>query len=247
MLSILIIIFGFLNSAEDYNFKYEPFFDSGKAPFLSRVFNLDYPDYKVSESKEYGKVYFSFSPYSPTKLSSSNYSYNDFFGDHPRYIISLGFERLIFNYFGDIGIKLQIGGFKASGYGYFKDEDLRSEESVTFYGFPIELLFVYTFKYFGSNQILVPYIEAGAGAFTFIEKQNLESSVYGKRYIYSYQLGFKFLLDWIDYKSSWKLDSNHGINNSYIFIAYKIINNFDTSNYMDFSSSYYQLGFVLDF
>ena len=247
MLSIFIILLQFVYSTEDYTFKYEPLLDAGEAPFLTRVFNLDYPDYKVSESKEYGKIYFSVSPYLPSNLSSSTYSYSDFFGSHNRFLISFGFEKLIFNYLGDAGIKFQIGFFMAKGNGYFKDENTRSEETVNFYGIPLELLFVYTFKYFGSNQIFVPYIELGVGAFTFIEKQSLESRVYGKRYIYSYLLGVKFLLDWIDYKSAWNLDSNHGINNSYLFLGYKFINSLDSEEDMDFTSSFFQLGFVLDY
>ena len=57
--------------------------------------------------------------------------------------------------------------------------------------------------------------------------------------------GLKILLDWIDYSSAWSLDLNHGINNTYLVINYRLIQNFSTST-MDFSGGMFMMGISFD-
>jgi len=247
-----LLIFLFLNlsfSLEKYETdpSYNVFFDAPEAPFLVRLFNINYPDYKVEESAESGKVYILIAGYKPSNLESSNYAYNDFFGYHNRLLFNFSFEKLIIDYFGDFGIKLEAGIFISNSYGFFKNETNRSNEKVSLQGFPLQLFVVYTLPKYSSNQILVPFFELGSGYFFFSEKQEFEKRKYGKRLILSYSIGLKILLDWIDYKSAWKLDSNYGINNSYLVFSYRVFNSIDSKKTMDFTSSCVFIGFGLDF
>lgn len=249
----LFFLFNLVFSFEEYDSKYTPIFDADKPPFLVRILDLDYPDYKPEESKESGKFYFTIAPLVFDKLcstvvSSSNPScYKGFFGSHNRYLFSFSYERNILDYFGDFGLKFSAGFFRARGYGFFEGENVKSQESIAFWGFPVDATLVYTFKYLGANQLLVPYVEAGAGIFFFMEAQDAEKTVYGKRTYALYGGGLKLLLDWIDYKSSAKLDLNHGINNSYFVFGYKFLSDIDSKTTMNFSTQYFFTGFILDF
>lgn len=246
MISLLLFL-NLIFSSEDYDSKYTPIFDAGKPPFLVRILDLEYPEYKPEVSPETGKFYFTIAPLTFDKLCSTNYCYKDFFGEHNRYLFSFSYERTVLAYFGDLGLKFNAGFFKANGYGFFENETVKSQESIAFWGFPVDASLVYTFKYLGSNQILVPYIEAGAGMLFFMEAQDAEKKVYGKRTYSTYGGGLKLLLDWIDYKSASKLDLNHGINDSYLVFGYKFLNDIDSKSTMDFSTQYFFTGFILDF
>jgi len=245
----LILFFNLIFAVEKYdiNHKYDVFFDAPNPPFLVRLLNIDYPDYKVEESPQIGKIYFLVAGYKPSNLSSTSYDYNDFFGSHKRLLFNFSFEKLLLDSFGSFGLKLEAGFFISNAYGFFKEETNRSREKVSLQGFPLQLFLVYTLPTYSSDQVLVPFLEIGGGYFLFSEKQEFEKRINGKRLIFSYSLGLKILLDWIDYKSAWKLDSNYGINNSYLVISYRVFNSIDSKDTMDFTSSCVFLGFGLDF
>jgi hypothetical protein len=216
----------------------EPLFDAGEPPFLVRAFGLNYPVYKPVASPENYRLYILTGPYSPVNLCSTGTCFNDFFGDSKRFFTNFELEFEVFKYaLGVFGIKTGTGLFIAQANGIFVGLNTRSgKDTVTFVVIPAEVLFVMTLS-FWEEQVLIPYVEGGIAYFGFFQTKNNSSTLSGGRGNYVVGGGMKFLLDWMDYRSAWKLDSVHGINDTYFVVSYRYVTALDKGRTMDFSGS----------
>jgi len=223
----------------------EEMFDAESTSFFARMFGLGNPTYEPVVSKEGYRFYFLVGPYSVSGLNSAAYTFTEFFGANKRLMFNFEFELELLTTLGTTGVKIGTGIFAAKANAVFEGTTIRARDTVTFYTLPVILTGVHTLRFY-NDQILVPYIEAGAGYFAFMQFQD-GNNPKGGRFNMVFGGGLKFLLDWIDFHSSWKLDYSHGINNSYLVFSYRRIQDLSGRATLDYTGSVIQGGFSLDF
>jgi len=152
---------------------------------------------------------------------------------------------------GHLGIKLGSGIFVASGNGLFAKTDpaRRSDdlplEKYTFFMFPNQLTAQYRFQY-SDTQLLVPYVEGGAGYFTFLEFRDSNASPrIGGALTTVAAGGLNILLDGLDRDAIRDLDSEYGINHIFLSLEARAIVGLNKS--YDFSSTIFNAGFMMQF
>ena len=152
---------------------------------------------------------------------------------------------------GHLGIKLGSGIFVASGNGVFQTTDpaRRSNdlplEKYTFLMFPNQLTAQYRFQY-NDTQLFVPYVEGGAGYFTFMEFRNDNASPrIGGALTTVAAGGLNILLDSLDRDAIRDLDIEYGINHVFLSLEARAIVGLN-KNY-DFSSTIFNAGFMMQF
>lgn len=153
---------------------------------------------------------------------------------------------------GHIGIKFGSGLFLAQGKGVFVKPDYANRrpddiptEQYTFFMFPNQLTAQYRFQY-SENQAIVPYVEGGAGYFTFVEfRDDSSSPKIGGSLQTVFAGGVNFLMDWLDPDAVMRLDQDYGINHVYLTTEFRQI--LSVNKAYDFTSSVINAGFLLQF
>jgi hypothetical protein len=166
-------------------------------------------------------------------------------------VVFFDYEMPFTKKFGQLGIKLGSGVFFASGKGKFAsvDGNRRADdvplEKYTFFMLPNTLTAIYKFQY-KDGQTIVPYVEGGAGYYTFGEFRDDSSSPrFGGALTTVAAVGLNVLLDWIDPQSIRNLDSEYGINHIYLSFEARQVVGLNKS--YDFTSSILNAGFVMQF
>jgi hypothetical protein len=152
---------------------------------------------------------------------------------------------------GQLGIKLGSGIFVASGKGKFAsvDSNRRADdiplERYTFFMLPNTATAIYRFQY-KDGQTIVPYVEGGAGYFTFAEFRDDNSSPrIGGALTTVVAGGLNILMDWLDPQAIRNLDTEYGINHIYLSLEARQIVGLNKS--YDFTSSIFNAGFTMQF
>jgi hypothetical protein len=151
--------------------------------------------------------------------------------------------------FGRLGIKGATGIFSASGTGEFKTKGNRRandvpSEKFTFLLFPNQLTAIYKFQY-ADEQLLVPYVEGGAGYFTFVEARDDGDFKFGGAGVTVAAVGANILLDRLDRNSVRQLDLEYGINHVWLNLEYRMILGLNEN--FDFTSDMASVGLLMDF
>ncbi len=111
--------------------------------------------------------------------------------------------------------------------------------------FPNQLTAIYKFQY-ADEQIFVPYVEGGAGYFTFMEvRDDGQSTKFGGAAVTVAAAGANILLDWLDRQSVRQLDNEYGINHVWLTGEYRYIVGLNPT--FDFTSGVISAGLMVDF
>jgi hypothetical protein len=153
--------------------------------------------------------------------------------------------------FGHLGLKFVSGVFTSSGIGVFKSNDPRrrpddqAQEQFTFIMFPNHLTGIYKFQY-SDTQILVPYVEAGPGYFTFAEIRNdsIAPKLGGTPVVVAAG-GLNILMDSLDRKAIQRLDSDYGVSHIWLDLDARQVVGLNKN--FDFTSSIFTLGFSVEY
>ncbi len=166
-------------------------------------------------------------------------------------VLFFDYELPITKKLGQLGVKIGSGVFVASGKGRFEIDDPNRRandiplEQYTFLMLPNTATAIYRFQY-KDGQTLVPYIEGGAGFFTFAEFRDDNSSPrFGGALTTVAAGGLNILMDWIDPQAIRNLDTEYGINHVYLSLEARQIIGLNKS--YDFTSSVFNAGFTMQF
>lgn len=158
------------------------------------------------------------------------------------------FEWELKTFLGDIGAKLGTGVFYVNGTGKFADSSRSHDtppEQFTFIMFPNTVSAIYRLK-LTDKQPLVPYAEAGAGYFTFMElRDDGAAPKFAAAPVTFLAAGGAFLLDWLDPKAIRDLDREYGVNHVYVTAEYREIIGLNKT--YDFTSRVISAGLLLEF
>ncbi len=126
----------------------------------------------------------------------------------------------------------------------------KTQEKFKLHMAPAELGLLYRFA-FVPDQVIVPYI-GGNGIYAYWMEEKLDSSYKNRGLLAGAggQAGLAFLLDNVEKRSSGRLESGWGINNTYFFYQFKYywLNDFGKkSNTLDLSSQIHTLGVLFQF
>lgn len=137
----------------------------------------------------------------------------------------------------------------AEGRGVSPADDSKTSEKYKLHIAPAGLGLLYRFN-FVLDQPVVPYL-GGQGLASYWFEEKLDSS--WKRRSYNYGAagigGLMFLLDNLEKRASGALESEWGINNTYLFyeFRYSYLSNFDSEDIVDLSSHFHSLGLMFEF
>lgn len=152
---------------------------------------------------------------------------------------------------GRLGIKFGSGLMTAQGRGQFRSADPSRrpddipEERYTFLLLPNQLTAIYRFQY-ADEQVIVPFVEGGAGYFTFMElRDDNASPKFGGAAATVAAGGANILLDWLDRKAIRNLDSDYGVNHVWLTMEYRMIIGLNKT--YDFTSGVINAGVLFDF
>lgn len=197
----------------------------------------------ADESSQNFSVELKGAPYKPQDIDPS---YELIYGDGRGALFEIEWGWQIFHRMGILGLDAGVGYFQQTGQGVNPDPEVpdpadweQSREEYVFRIIPTEVSAVYRLAYF-KNQLLVPFAKAGIDYYGFWEsRKDGEEDFYGGKWGYHYGGGVQFLLDYFDQKHSNKLDTDYGINNTYLIFEYRraSVDNFGEDEGFDFSNS----------
>lgn len=150
--------------------------------------------------------------------------------------------------FGKLGIGAGIGYMRDGGYGVFASDQTPSQLRFSFQVIPARATLYYRADYFKS-QFFVPFGEFGYDYYYFNENSSGGGhSFSGGRDGYHYGGGLQFLLDIFDKKNAGSMDTDYGVNNTFLSLEYRIskVNDFGKGVW-DFSSKTWFAGLMFEF
>ncbi|MEQ1875223.1 MAG: CFI-box-CTERM domain-containing protein [Bdellovibrionia bacterium] len=160
-------------------------------------------------------------------------------------IVFFDWEYQLLQSIGKLGVKLGSGLFVTQGTGRFLDDKTIAREAYTFIMLPNNISAVYRFHYW-DKQILVPYVEGGAGYYTFIERRDDgQRTKRGGVPIVQFAAGGSFLLDFLDSAAMVELDEDHSINHLYLTGEFRSITSMKEE--FDITNNLVSFGFLFEF
>ncbi len=202
--------------------------------------------YPRKESPQDSASSFRVGKYSPTQLKNGDTGifFDDIYTDSSDIIIYFDYEYQIFRGFGKLGIKGGTGIFTATGAGRFKNSGEEAREKFTFLMLPNTLGGIYRMQIW-DKQFLVPYAEAGAGYFTFVEvRDDFKRTKYGGSAVGYWAAGVSLMLDYLAPTTMGELDSDYGINHMWLTADYR---SFISGGALDFSADSFSAGILFEF
>ncbi len=161
--------------------------------------------------------------------------------------IFFDFEWQLKTFLGSFAAKLGSGIFYVQGEGKFADSTRQFDsppEEFTFLMFPNTVSAIYRLR-FHEKQPIIPYAEAGAGYFTFMEIRDDGDLKFNAAPVTFLSLGASFLLDWLDPKAVRDLDREYGVNHVYLTAEYREI--LGLNDTYDFTSRVISGGIMMEF
>lgn len=161
--------------------------------------------------------------------------------------IFFDFEWQLKTFLGAFAAKVGSGIFYVQGNGKFANRDRQFDtppEEFTFLMFPNTVSAIYRLR-FHEKQPVIPFAEAGAGYFTFMELRDDGDTKFSAAPVTFLSAGAAFLLDWLDPKAVRDLDREYGVNHVYLTAEYREILGLDDT--YDFSSRVISGGIMMEF
>lgn len=243
--------------ADDGSFQYK---DTKETPVFSGRPGLERPiqmlasgefRYHVEATKASKSASFRFGVTTPPTLKNKDngLSFADIYGSSPLPVLFIDYEFYrLFNSAGRLGIKFGSGLVAANGPGHFRSLSRATElpdERYTFVLLPNTLTASYKFQ-FSDKQVLVPFIEGGAGYYTFAEiRDDGAKTRMGGALVALGGGGVNFLLDWIDPQAIRQLDAEYGI--SHLWITGEVRATVGLNSDLNFSNNSVNAGFLMEF
>jgi hypothetical protein len=182
---------------------------------------------------------------------TTGFTFQDIYGKSDAPILLGDYEWRLTSSVGRIGLKFTSGLYAANGVGKFvkTNPDRRiddiPEEKFTFIMLPNQFTGIYKFQY-ADAQIFVPYVEGGAGYFTFTEiRDDGKFPKFGGAAVAVAAGGVNILMDWVDQRSVRQLDNDWGINHVWFSAELRVLVGLNKD--YDFSSNVVNAGFLMDF
>lgn len=149
--------------------------------------------------------------------------FRDVFGD-ASLLTQIGFQRLLYQGIGTLGIGLQAGYTEFWGRAFIEGTGERSGDSTSLHVVPIQIFAAYRFDY-AALHWGVPfaiYGRAGAGEWIWWTTDSGASGDddSGAKFGVSWAAGLAFHLDWLDPKLARDFDRNYGVNNTYVYVEW---------------------------
>jgi hypothetical protein len=177
----------------------------------------------------------------------TNHTFGEIYGDSG-IILFMDYEWQFWQALGKLGLKLGSGLFVATGEGRFLNPSTgydKAHERFTFEMFPNNLSLLWR-PQFWSKQYVVPFIEGGAGYYTFTEiRDDFKNTKYGGVPIGQWAAGASILLDWLDPESLLEMDVEHGINHLWLTAEFRAI--YALNDRLDVSNNIFSAGFLFEF
>lgn len=184
-------------------------------------------------SPQWFAVELKFGPYKPdidSELGSGGGPYEDIFGRKLRLMTQLTFDVQFLKKHGTLGVGGTMGIFTAQGKALLESGE-PSSDTTSINVIPMILQLVYRWDYAAKrwNVPLVPYVRAGfVYAFYWITQGsgNLArfttsgAKAHGGVWGYQINVGLAFLLDVLEPSSAKRLDSEMGVNHTYLFCEF---------------------------
>ena len=180
----------------------------------------------------------------------NKFTYEQIYGDGYMPVILGDYEWRLTSSIGRLGLKAGSGIMVSQGNGRFKTNnalrtEVLAEERMTFITFPNTATLIYKFQY-AEKQIIVPFVEGGAGVFTFAEiRDDNRKPKFGAALAGVAAGGLNFLMDWLDERSVRNLDNEYGINHVWLTTEFRYVAGLNSE--FDFSSSVINAGFMVEF
>lgn len=208
--------------------------------------------YQVEASPRKGGASFRLGMLTPPKLQNrvNGLKFEEIYSRDPLFTLFLDYDWRIFSssYLGRLSLKFGSGLTFTNGQGRFKDPSRINEapvERFNFILFPNQLTAAYKFQ-FADTQVLVPYVEGGAGYFTYTEIRDDAKKVrFGATPVAVAAGGVNFLLDWLDQEAIRSLDASYGINHLWLTAEVRQIVGLRSD--FDFTSTSFNAGFLVEF
>ena len=190
-------------------------------------------------------------PDAPADSSTASFDANYDQTSNPAVLLTKEW-RMFEGALGKVAFRMGTGAFVAQGHGHFhKDggtpvnQDKTPMEVLTFIAMPNSAGVVYRLK-FADRPLLVPYVEGGGIAFTFMEfRDDNKPPKFGGSLAGYGAAGLGLNLTWFDYLSRIRLDAEYGINAVYLTAEYRRIQAITTR--FDFTSDFINAGFLMEY
>lgn len=174
--------------------------------------------------------------------------YSTIYGGSNKPMFEFAMEWQFLKLFGKLALGGSIGYMRDSGFGLFKSDETPSEVRFVFQVVPAKATLFYRAQYF-RDQPVVPFGEFGYDFYYFTENSTTGGhSFSGGKDGYHYGGGIQILLDILDRKSAGAMDTDYGINNTFLVGEYRVskVNDFGKGVW-DFSSKTWFVGLMFEF
>ena len=181
----------------------------------------------------------------------SSVTYKDIYGGSSgMYALEWELQPLRLKYIGILGMGLGGGYFQKTGKA-LREDGTKSSQELKLRILPAMLDIVYRMALF-ENQWVVPYAGAGLDYWYYTENKtggDAADNISGAKKGWHWRAGGQLLLDVFDPRSAGALDSNWGLNNTYLFGEYRDnrVNNFNKPIGFDLSDRTWAAGLMLDY
>ena len=146
------------------------------------------------------------------------FPYQRIFGKGQGYLFRVGVSRTLFDRAGSLDLGVRSGFFHESGKALLQTTGLPSGDPTTFNVVPTSLTLTYRFDPFAQTVPLVPYGRVALERYNWwITGPDGSWSKHGATNGWSMTGGVAVLLDWFDSQLARELDSETGINHTYLF------------------------------
>jgi hypothetical protein len=184
------------------------------------------PELEPRQTERGGMVVLRAGPYKPENLlrgSGSGLRYEDMYGKTAGVLYGADWEwqPLHHKWFGALGLGGGASFFRKTGHALREDFTV-SKQKTTLMLIPAVVDVTYHLEIW-PDMPLVPYAGAGLDGWYFSESKEGGDSVTGLKKGWHWRAGGQILLDTFDERSAGQLDSNWGINNTYLFGEYRNI------------------------
>ncbi|UCD85585.1 MAG: outer membrane beta-barrel protein [Deltaproteobacteria bacterium] len=197
------------------------------------------------------------------ELKGASYSAQDvdpvyelIYGSDKGFLFEFELGWQILDLLGILGVDAGVGYFQQTGNGLVVPETFidpenweKSNEEYVFRIVPAEVSIVYRLVYF-KNQVIVPFVKGGVDYYYFRESRKDGEEVFdGGKWGYHFSGGGQLLLDYFDLKHANKMDTDYGINNTYLIFEYRKaeVDDFGEEGGFDFSNSTWFGGLMFEF
>lgn len=204
--------------------------------------------YKVSDLPPIkGAFYLRFGTIGPYDITGdSGTTFQQMYSNKSSFVIVAEYERYLGNLFGKWTLKLGTGLTTEEGNGRFiSDPTTVPREKFNFVIFPNTVLLNYKFK-FSDTQLLTPYVEGGAGYFTFIEyRTDGDKPTFGGAGVLAFSGGMLISMNLLDKNAAGIMYEDYGVNHLWFDLQFRRYQGFDDQK--DFTSNMLTGGFGFAF